>query len=70
EVLEGIEKIGEEEWQADKLARRFARNFYSMEDNLDTLTIIFLEKYCSTLSTVANNAEKTAKYLRLIIRKK
>jgi predicted phosphate transport protein (TIGR00153 family) len=70
EVLEGIEKIGEEEWQADKLARRFARNFYSMEKELDTLTIIFLEKYCSTLSTVANNAEKTAKYLRLIIRKK
>ena len=70
EVLEGIKRVGEEEWQADKLARRFARSFYSMEGKLDTLTIIFLEKYCSSLSSIANNAEKTAKYLRLLIRKK
>jgi len=70
EVLKTIEKIGEEEWQADRLERRFARRFYGMEDRLDLVTILFLEKYCKTLSAVANNAEKTAKYLRLIIRKK
>jgi predicted phosphate transport protein (TIGR00153 family) len=69
-VFEGIIKISEEEWQADKLARRFARHFYSMEKILDPITIIFLEKYCSALSAVANNAEKSAKYLRLLIRKK
>jgi predicted phosphate transport protein (TIGR00153 family) len=69
-VFEGIIKISEEEWQADKLARRFARHFYSMEKMLDPITIIFLEKYCSALSAVANNAEKSAKYLRLLIRKK
>jgi len=70
EVLKTIEKIGEEEWQADRLERKFARRFYGMEDRLDLVTILFLEKYCKTLSAVANNAEKTAKYLRLIIRKK
>jgi len=69
-VLQAIEKIGEEEWKADRLERKLARHFYSMEDKLDIMTIIFLEKYCKTLSRVANNAEKTAKYLRLIIRKK
>jgi predicted phosphate transport protein (TIGR00153 family) len=69
-VLKGIEKIGEEEWKADRLERKFARHFYSMEDKLDPVTVSFFNKYCETLSAVANNAEKTAKYLRLIIRKK
>ncbi len=70
EVLEATEKIGEEEWQADRLERRFAQHFYSMEDKIDPITILFLDKYCKTLSRVSNNAERTAKYLRLIIRKK
>lgn len=70
EVLGAIHKIGEEEWQVDRLERKFARHFYSMEDKVDPITIIFLDKYCKTLSRVSNNAEKTAKYLRLIIRKK
>jgi predicted phosphate transport protein (TIGR00153 family) len=69
-VLKGIEKIGEEEWKADRLERKFARHFYSMEDKLDPVTVSFFDKYCKTLSAVANNTEKTAKYLRLIIRKK
>jgi len=69
-VLKAIERIGEEEWKADRLERKFARHFYQIEDKLDPITILFFEKYCSTLSAVANNAEKTAKYLRLIIRKK
>jgi len=70
EVLEDIEKIGEEEWKADRLERKFARHFYSMEDKLDIVTIMFLEKYSKTLGAVSNNAEKAAKYLRLLIRKK
>jgi len=70
EVLKAIEKIGEEEWQVDRLERKFARRFYSMEDKIDPITLIFLDKYCKILGGVSNNAEKTAKYLRLIIRKK
>lgn len=70
DVLKGIERIGEQEWQADRLERKFARHFYSIEDKLDPITILFLNKYCETLGAVANNAEKTAKYLRLIIHKK
>jgi predicted phosphate transport protein (TIGR00153 family) len=68
EMLEEIEKIGAEEWQADRLERKFAQHFYSMEKQLDPITILFLDKYCKTLSRVSNNAEKTAKYLRIIIR--
>lgn len=69
-VLKGIKKIGEEEWKADRLERKFARHFYSMEDKLDPITIMFLDKYCKRLSAISNNAERTAKYMRLIIRKK
>lgn len=70
DTLKAIEKIGQEEWEADRLERKFAQHFYSMENKLDPITTVFLDKYCGTLSAVANNAEKTAKYLRLIIRKK
>jgi predicted phosphate transport protein (TIGR00153 family) len=70
EVLTAIDKIGQEEWQVDRLERKFARRFYGMEDNIDPITILFLDKYCKALGRVSNNAEKTAKYLRLIIRKK
>jgi predicted phosphate transport protein (TIGR00153 family) len=70
EMLEAIDKIGEEEWQADRMERKFARTFYAMEDELDPVTVMFLDKYCLALSKIANAAEKTAKYLRLVIRKK
>jgi len=66
-VLESIDKIGEEEWKADKLQRKFARHYYGMEEQLDPMTLIFLDKYCHTLSSIANAAEKTAKFLRQII---
>jgi len=66
-LMESVEKIGEEEWQADRLERKFARHYYTLEDQLDPVTILFLDKYCATLGEVANNAEATAKYLRQII---
>jgi len=70
EMLKAIENISHGEWQTDRLERKFARKFYSMEDQLDPITIMFLDKYCKRLSFIANAAEKSAKFLRLIIRKK
>lgn len=70
EVLQTVERIGEEEWKADRMERKFARRLYEMEDKLDFITIFFIDKYLETLSAVVNNSEKTAKYLRLLIRKK
>jgi len=64
---EGIDAIGKEEWEADKLQRRFARHFYQLEGQLSTVDLIFFDKYCTTLGAVANAAEKTAKYLRQIL---
>lgn len=69
-VLSCIDNIGEEEWKADKLQRKFARRFYAMEDRLEPITIYFLDKYCHTLSQIANTAEKAAKFLRQLIVKR
>ncbi len=69
-MLVTVERISTEEWQTDRLERKFAKRFYGMEDNLDFVTIMFLDKYCKTLSRIANAAEKASKYLRLIISQK
>jgi len=69
-VLESVDKINEEEWQADRLQRKFSQHYYSLEDKLDPVTLYFYDKYCRTLSAVSNDAEKTAKYLRQVISKK
>lgn len=68
-VLKSIEQICAEEWQADKLQRKFAKHCYALEEQLDPVTLSFFDKYCRALSSVANNAEKTSKYLRLLILK-
>ncbi|MBN2270075.1 MAG: TIGR00153 family protein [Sedimentisphaerales bacterium] len=70
DMLVTVERISAEEWQTDRLERKFARKSYAMEDKLDFVTIMFLDKYCKTLSRIANAAEKASKYLRLIVRQK
>lgn len=66
-VLTGIDQIGQEEWKADKAQITFARHVYRMEGELDPVTLVFMDKYCNTLSAVANAAEAAAKHLRQIV---
>jgi len=69
EMLLVIEQIGQEEWLADRLERKFARHFYSIDREVNPITVLFLDKYGKALGAVANSAEKADKYLRLVIRK-
>ena len=66
-VLHGTNQLGEEEWKADKLQRKFARHCYRLEDQLDPLNLFFYDKICSTLSDIANKAENTGKFLNMLI---
>ncbi|MBN1443172.1 MAG: TIGR00153 family protein [Planctomycetes bacterium] len=66
-VIKGTERLGEEEWKADKLQRRFARHCYKIEDQLDPVTLMFYDKFCRTLSDIANKAENTGKFLHMLI---
>ena len=66
-VLAKISGLGEEEWRADRMQRTLSRHIYSLEDQLDPVTISFYEKMLRVLSGVANAAENTGETLRTMI---
>lgn len=66
EVLTKIDQVAHMEWESDKLSRRFARQYYGMEE-LDPVTIILLDKMCACLRELADHAENVGKNLRLMI---
>ena len=66
-VLDYIEKLGEEEWTADRLARKLSKHIYSLESELNPIDIIFNEKILLTLGSVANEAESAGDMLRMMI---
>ncbi len=67
-TLDAIRGIIDDNGQARRLEMQFARHFYSLEKQLDPVTIMFLDKCCATLHEVAGNAERTTDHLRLMIR--
>lgn len=68
-VLELIKRLGEEEWKADKLARKLSKAIYALENEVSTIDIIFYEKMLLKLSDIANEAENAGDYLRAMLRK-
>ncbi|HUU93020.1 MAG TPA: TIGR00153 family protein [Phycisphaerae bacterium] len=68
-VLDQIAGLGEQEWNADRMQRRLSRKIYSLEQELDPVTILFYDKMLQTLSRVANEAENTGDLLRAMILK-
>ena len=68
-VMEISKQISEQEWEADKLERRVAEKFFSLEKELDPITIMMYDKINRKLGQIANNVEKVAKNLQLIIGK-
>lgn len=66
-VLESIRSLGEEEWRADRMQRSLSQKIYSLEDELDPLTIVFYDKMLETLGAIANDAENTGDRLRSMI---
>ena len=66
-VLDLIEGLGKEEWRADRMARVLSREIYSLENELDPITIIFYEKMLLKLGEIANEAENAGDLLRTMI---
>lgn len=66
-ILDRIGTLGEEEWKADRIQRRLSKHMYSMEQELDPVTISFYEKMLRALSEIANAAENTGDMLRAMI---
>ena len=42
-VLNLLKGLGEEEWKADRMARSLSKDVYSLEKELDPITIMFYE---------------------------
>ncbi|MBM4042924.1 MAG: TIGR00153 family protein [Planctomycetes bacterium] len=66
-VLKKISGLGEGEWKADRMQRKLSQHIYSLEKELDPITVIFYEKFLQTLSALANAAENTGDMLRTMI---
>ena len=63
-VMDLLTGLGEEEWKADRMARRISRKIYELEKELDPITIIFYEKMIIALGSIANEAENAGDKLR------
>jgi predicted phosphate transport protein (TIGR00153 family) len=66
-VLNLIKGLSEEEWKADRLARSLSKDVYSLEKELDPISIMFYEKMILTLGSIANAAENAGDMLRIMI---
>ncbi len=66
-VLQRIANIGEEEWKADRLQRKLSTKIYSLENEIDPVTIFFYDKILQMLGRIANDAENTGDLLRGMI---
>ncbi len=68
-VLNLLHGLNEEEWKADRMARSLSKDVYSLEKELDPITIIFYEKMILSLGAIANEAENAGDKLRTMILK-
>lgn len=69
EIMRFIEGLGEEEWKADKMARKLSRAIYALEGEMAVLDIMFCEKLVVMLGEVANQAEHAGDFLKIMIEK-
>jgi len=66
-MLNLIKGLSEEEWKADRLARSLSKDVYSLEKELDPISIMFYEKMILTLGSIANAAENAGDMLRIMV---
>jgi predicted phosphate transport protein (TIGR00153 family) len=62
------QQIAADNSRAGQCEMAFARRLYGLETQLAPVTVMFLDQYRAALREVADNAERAADYLRLMIR--
>ena len=67
EVLDLVDNLNEEEWKADRLARKLSQHIYSLETTISPIDIIFYEKLLLALGSIANEAENAGDMIRMMI---
>jgi predicted phosphate transport protein (TIGR00153 family) len=66
-VLTLLDGLNEEEWKADRIARSLSKDIFTLENELDPITLLFYEKMLLVLSEIANEAENAGDMLRTMI---
>ena len=66
-VMEMIEKIKIKEWEADKAQMRAAQKMFSLEDQLDPVSVMMWMHIFRELGNLANHAENTGDQLRIML---
>ena len=68
-VLRIIDEVGNKEWEADEAQKAVAKKMLSLEDKVDTVSIIMWMNVFENLGEIANHAENTADSMRMLIAK-
>jgi predicted phosphate transport protein (TIGR00153 family) len=66
-VMEMIEKIKIKEWEADKAQMLAAQKMFSLEDQLDPVSVMMWMHIFRELGNLANHAENTGDQLRIML---
>jgi len=66
-VMEMIEKIKTKEWEADKAQMQAAQKMFSLEDQLDPVSVMMWMNIFRELGNLANHAENTGDQLRIML---
>lgn len=66
-VMEMIEEIKIKEWEADKAQMRAAQKMFSLEDQLDPVSVMMWMNIFRELGNLANHAENTGDQLRIML---
>ena len=68
-VLEMIDNLGKEEYEADQRQHKLVTRLLTLEDELGAVNIVLWMKVLGALGDIANNAEKTGNRIRLFLSK-
>jgi len=66
-VLKLIHNIDKKEWEADKLVLKLLRKLFEVENKLDPISVLHLERLIHTMDSVADHAENAGDRLRTMV---
>jgi predicted phosphate transport protein (TIGR00153 family) len=66
-VLDRIKNLGQLEWEADKAQQRLTEILFSIEQELDPVSVVMWMKIITTLDNLADYSENTGDMLRVML---
>jgi predicted phosphate transport protein (TIGR00153 family) len=66
-VLKLVNEVGELEWEADKVEAAVLKTLFRHEEELGAVSVLFWMNIISTIGGIADHAENTADFLRLML---